>query len=82
MIAMTAALAVAGVTQVYLERRVGMDFLAVQHELEVHFLGMVLAATVFASGIIAYIINFISYGLPVTDSLGSVYGDDALVQEA
>ena len=39
MVSMTAAFAVAGVTQVYLERRVGMDFLAVQQELAVHFLG-------------------------------------------
>ena len=39
MVSMTGAFAVAGVTQVYLERRVGMDFLAVQNELAIHFFG-------------------------------------------
>jgi nitric oxide reductase subunit B len=78
MVAMTAAFAVAGVTQVYLERRVGMDFLAVQHELEVHFLGLILAASLFTSGIIAYIINFLRYGLPTSEQIGNVYGDESV----
>ncbi|MGE0142220.1 MAG: cbb3-type cytochrome c oxidase subunit I [Planctomycetota bacterium] len=65
MVSMTLAFAVAGVSQVYLERKVGLDFLNVQEELEVHFLGVVLAATLFAAGIIAYIVQFIRYGKPV-----------------
>ena len=65
MIAMTLAFAVAGVTQVYLERRVGLDFIVVQKELEVHFIGLTLAATLFASGVLAYVINFARHGLPV-----------------
>ena len=65
MVAMTLAFAVAGIAQVYLERRMGMDFLAVQEEIEVHFLGLVLAATVFAAGIGAYVVNFIRAGKPV-----------------
>ena len=65
MVAMTLAFAVAGVTQVYLERRIGMDFLAVQKEIEVHFWGLILAALLFTSGIVAFIWNFIRYGLPV-----------------
>lgn len=64
MVSMTAAFAVAGVTQVYLERRMGLDFLQVQQELEVHFLGLVMAATLFTVGIILYIWNFIRFGLP------------------
>lgn len=64
MIAMTLAFGVAGVTQVYLERRVGMEFLAVQTELEVHFFGLVLAASLFTVGILAYIYSFIKAGLP------------------
>ncbi|MBF2054751.1 MAG: cbb3-type cytochrome c oxidase subunit I [Candidatus Sericytochromatia bacterium] len=64
MVSMTAAFAVAGVTQVYLERRMGLDFLQVQQELDVHFLGLVLAATLFTVGIILYIWNFIRFGLP------------------
>jgi hypothetical protein len=59
MIAMTLAFAVAGVTQVVLERRVGMDFLTVQKEIEVHFSGLILAASLFTLGIIAFVYNFI-----------------------
>jgi nitric oxide reductase subunit B len=64
MVSMTAAFAVAGVTQVYLERRMGLDFLTVQQEVEPHFLGLVLAATLFTFGIVLYIWNFIRFGLP------------------
>jgi nitric oxide reductase subunit B len=65
MLAMTLAFAVAGVTQVYLERKVGMDFLAVQKEIEVHFFGLILAAGLFTLGIGAFIYTFIRSGLPV-----------------
>ena len=65
MVSMTAAMAVAGVTQVYLERRVGMDFLAVQQELAVHFVGVILAGALFASGILAFVYNFAKAGRPV-----------------
>jgi nitric oxide reductase subunit B len=64
MISMTLAFAVAGVTQVVLERRVGMEFLDVQREIEVHFWGLILAASLFTLGIIAYVWNFIEHGLP------------------
>lgn len=65
MVAMTLAFAVAGIAQVYLERRMGLDFLAVQEEVEVHFLGLVLAASLFAIGIGAYVVQFWRYGMPV-----------------
>ena len=64
MIAMTLAFAVAGVTQVVLERRVGMEFLDVQREIEVHFWGLILAASLFTLGIAAYVWNFIEHGWP------------------
>jgi nitric oxide reductase subunit B len=64
MVLMTLAFGIAGVTQVYLERRMGMDFIATQKELEVHFFGLVLAASLFTSGVIAFIYNFIKYGGP------------------
>ena len=69
MIGMTGAFAVAGITQVYLERKMGMDFLKVQHEVEVHFIGLLLAATLFTVGIILFIYNFIQYGLPSDEAL-------------
>lgn len=65
MVAMTLAFAVAGITQVYLERKVGLDFLTVQKEVEVHFFGLVLAAGLFTLGIIAFVWNFIRYGRPM-----------------
>jgi len=65
MIAMTLAFAVAGITQVYLERRMGMDFTVVQKEIEVHFIGLILAATLFTVGIVAFVYNFIRCGWPV-----------------
>ncbi len=67
MISMTLAFAVAGITQVYLERKMGLDFMMVQKEIEVHFFGLVLAAGLFTLGIGAFISNFIRYGLPVND---------------
>ena len=65
MIAMTVAFGIAGVTQVYLERKVGLDFLTVQSEIEVHFIGLALAATLFSFGMFAFIWNFIRFGRPV-----------------
>lgn len=70
MISMTLAFAVAGISQVYLERRVGLDFLTVQSEIEVHFFGLVLAAALFTLGILAFVWNFIRYGLPNPEVIG------------
>ena len=70
MIGMTMAFGVAGVAQVYLERKTGLEFGAVQQELEVHFFVLVLTATMFASGIILYIIEFFRYGSPQNEALG------------
>jgi nitric oxide reductase subunit B len=64
MVAMTAALAVAGITQVVLERRMGLDFLLVQREIQIHFVGMALAASLFTLGIGLFMWNFIRYGTP------------------
>ncbi len=64
MISMTLAFAVAGIAQVYLEKKVGLEFLVVQKELEIHFVGLVLAASLFSLGIGAFVYNFISFGKP------------------
>ena len=71
MTAMTLAFAVAGVSQVVLERRAGMDFLTVQKEVEVHFIGLILAATLFTAGIAAFVWNFVRYGLPTAKVTGA-----------
>ncbi len=75
MIAMTLAFAVAGVTQVYLERKIGMDFLAVQKEIEVHFYGLILAACLFTLGIVFFVYDFIRHGWPVA-GVSAATGDD------
>ena len=68
---MTCALAVAGISQVVLERRAGIDFLEVQKEIQPHFLGLVLAATLFTIGILLFILNFIRYGKPSDEAIGN-----------
>jgi len=67
MILMTVAFGIAGVSQVYLERKIGLDFLTVQKEVEIHFFGLILAASVFTLGIGAFVWNFIRFGLPKAD---------------
>jgi nitric oxide reductase subunit B len=42
-----------------------MDFLAVQHELAIHFLGLILAAGLFTLGILAFVYTFVQSGLPI-----------------
>jgi nitric oxide reductase subunit B len=69
MVCMTGAFAVAGVTQVYLERRLGMDFLEVQEAVAVHFTALTLAASLFSLGIGLFIWNFIQYGLPSLEAV-------------
>jgi len=71
MVGMTASFAVAGVAQVYLERKMGLDFIMVQKEIEVHFLMLILTATMFAVGITLYIINFAKHGTPTDEALVS-----------
>ncbi|MCG6146773.1 cbb3-type cytochrome c oxidase subunit I [Leptospira levettii] len=75
MVGMTGALAVAGITQVYLERKLGMDFLVVQKEIVFHFIGMLLAATLFTIGITYFIVDFIRHGLPSNEAIGKNVGD-------
>ncbi|MCP3931875.1 MAG: nitric-oxide reductase large subunit [Bacteroidetes bacterium] len=69
MIGMTTAFAVAGVTQVYLERKVGIDFIETQKAMEVHFLILIAAASLFTLGIVLYIVNFFKYGKPTDEAL-------------
>ena len=72
MLGMTGAFAVAGVAQVYLERKTGMDFTLVQQEIEPHFLALVLAATLFTTGVLLYIYDFYKYGRPNDEALVAV----------
>jgi nitric oxide reductase subunit B len=69
MIGMTVAFGVAGVAQVYLERKFKMDFMEVQAEISIHFVVLILCATLFATGIIMYIMDFIKHGRPTDEAL-------------
>jgi nitric oxide reductase subunit B len=78
MVAMTGAFAVAGITQVNLERRLGLDFLAVQTEVEMHFLGLILAAGLFTIGILLFVLNFIRFGRPNEEAIKAALSDPDL----
>ena len=69
MLGMTVAFGVAGVAQVYLERKMGLDFGDVQKEIQVHFLVLIVCATMFTTGIGLFIYEFIKYGLPTDEAL-------------
>lgn len=70
MLGMTTAFGVAGVAQVYLERKTGLEFGAVQQEIEVHFFVLVLTASMFATGILLYLYEFYRYGKPNDEAIG------------
>lgn len=72
MLGMTVAFGVAGVAQVYLERKMGLEFGDVQNELKVHFVVLILCATMFTAGIVLYIYEFIKYGRPTNEALENV----------
>lgn len=71
MLGMTVAFGVAGVAQVYLERKVGLEFGDVQKEIQVHFLVLIACATMFSTGVGLYIYEFIKYGRPSDEALES-----------
>ena len=69
MIGMTTAFAAAGVAQVYLERKMGLDFMVSQNEIQVHFWVLIGAAVLFTIGVAAFVINFFQHGLPTDEAL-------------
>jgi nitric oxide reductase subunit B len=52
-----------------MERIMGVDFGDVQKEIQVHFLVLVLCATLFSVGIGLFIYEFVKYGLPNDEAL-------------
>jgi nitric oxide reductase subunit B len=72
MIGMTVAFGVAGVAQVYLERKFKMDFMTVQNEISIHFVVLLLCATLFTTGIICYLIDFYRHGQPTDEALEEI----------
>jgi nitric oxide reductase subunit B len=72
MVGMTVAFGVAGVAQVYLERKFKMDFMLVQNEISIHFVVLMLCATLFTLGIVFYIVEFYKHGLPTDEALEEI----------
>ena len=58
MLGMTVAFGVAGVAQVYMERKMKMDFMVVQNEISIHFIVLLICATMFTTGISLFIYDF------------------------
>ncbi|MFT5234562.1 MAG: nitric oxide reductase subunit B [Candidatus Krumholzibacteriia bacterium] len=69
MVGMTGAFAVAGISQVVLERRMGLDFMVVQREIEMHFIGLTAAAVLFTVGVGMFMYIMIKHGLPNDETL-------------
>src|SRR5690606_11362691 len=58
MFGMTLAFATAGIGQVYLERILGLGYLDTQLKIQVHFLMLIAAGSLFAIGVMLFIIDF------------------------
>ena len=61
MFGMTLSFATAGIGQVYLERILGLGYLDTQLKIQVHFLMLIITATIFTVGVIFFIIDFFRY---------------------
>jgi nitric oxide reductase subunit B len=69
MLGMVTALGVAGVVQVYLERKMRMEFMLAQEEVKIHFVVMLLCAALFTVGIGMYVYEFVKYGKPSQEAV-------------
>ncbi len=63
MFGMTLSFATAGIGQVYLERIMGLGYLETQLKIQVHFLMLILTASIFAVGVALFIYDFFRYPL-------------------
>ncbi len=69
MLGMTVAFGVAGVAQVYMERKMKMEFMVVQKEISIHFVVLIIMASLFTTGILMYVWEFYKYGKPTDEAL-------------
>jgi nitric oxide reductase subunit B len=61
MFGMTMAFAAAGIVQTYLERIMGLGFLETQLKIQVHFLMVIGAGTIFTVGVGLFLWDFFRY---------------------
>jgi len=80
MLGMTAAFGAAGVAQVYMERIVGLDFMVSAKAIQPHFFVLIIAATVFTTGITFYIIDFVKFGLPNDEAMKTAEDEFEIVK--
>ena len=69
MFTMISGFGAAGIAQVYMERKLGIEFMEVQNEIKVHFWVLITGATILSTGITLFIIDFIKYGTPNDEAL-------------
>src|SRR5690606_185683 len=62
MFGMTLSFATAGIGQVYLERIMGLGYLDAQLKIQVHFLMLVATGSLFAVGVLLFIVDFFRHG--------------------
>ena len=58
---MTLSFATAGIGQVYLERIMGMGYLDAQLKIQVHFVMLIITASIFTVGVALFIIDFFRF---------------------
>ncbi|RYF15105.1 MAG: nitric-oxide reductase large subunit [Comamonadaceae bacterium] len=61
MFGMTLSFATAGIGQVYLERIMGLGYLDAQLKIQVHFLMLIATASIFAVGVMCFILDFFKH---------------------
>ena len=61
MFGMTLSFATAGIGQVYLERIMGMGYLDAQLKIQIHFVMLIITASIFTIGVALFIIDFFRY---------------------
>ncbi|MES1940677.1 nitric-oxide reductase subunit B [Salinisphaera sp. T5B8] len=61
MFGMTLSFATAGIGQVYLERVMGLGYLDTQLKIQIHFVMLVATSSLFAIGVILYIVDFFRF---------------------
>ncbi|HJU71492.1 MAG TPA: cbb3-type cytochrome c oxidase subunit I [Paucimonas sp.] len=62
MFGMTLSFATAGIGQVYLERILGLGYLDTQLKIQIHFIMLIITASLFAVGVVLFIWDFFRFG--------------------
>jgi nitric oxide reductase subunit B len=58
-----------------MERKMKMDFMDVQNEISIHFVVLLICATMFTTGISLFIYDFLKYGRPTDEALERTHNE-------